>query len=33
MAKDNLTMVDVTNVLRGGVVDPVLSGNWAGRES
>jgi hypothetical protein len=25
MAKDNLTMVDVTNVLRGGVVDPADS--------
>lgn len=27
MAKDNLTMVDVTNVLRGGVVDPGESEN------
>jgi hypothetical protein len=30
MAKDNLTMVDVTNVLRGGVVDPaeLENGSW-----
>jgi hypothetical protein len=30
MAKDNLTMVDVTNVLRGGVVDPgeLEKGSW-----
>jgi hypothetical protein len=30
MAKDNLTMVDVTNVLRGGVVDPgeFENGSW-----
>jgi hypothetical protein len=30
MAKDNLTMVDVTNVLRGGVVDPAEfeNGSW-----
>jgi hypothetical protein len=30
MAKDNLTMLDVTNVLRGGVVDPAEyeNGSW-----
>lgn len=30
MTKDNLTMVDVTNVLRGGVVDPgeFENGSW-----
>jgi hypothetical protein len=30
MAKDNLTMVDVTNVPRGGVVDPgeLEKGSW-----
>jgi hypothetical protein len=30
MAKDNLTMVDVTNILRGGVVDPAEfeKGSW-----
>jgi hypothetical protein len=30
MAKDNLTMVDATNVLRGGVVDPgeFENGSW-----
>jgi hypothetical protein len=30
MAKDNLTMVDVTNVLRGGVLDPaeLENGSW-----
>ncbi len=30
MAKDNLTMVDVTNGLRGGVVDPgeFENGSW-----
>lgn len=30
MAKDELTMVDVTNVLRGGVVDPaeLQRGSW-----
>jgi len=30
MAKDNLTMVDVTNILRGGVVDPaeLEKGSW-----
>jgi Domain of unknown function (DUF4258) len=30
MAKDNLTMVDVTNILRGGVVDPAEfeNGSW-----
>jgi hypothetical protein len=30
VAKDNLTMVDVTNVLRGGVVDPAEfeNGSW-----
>ncbi len=30
MAKDNLTMVDVTNLLRGGVVDPAEfeNGSW-----
>lgn len=30
MTKDNLTMVDVANVLRGGVVDPAESekGTW-----
>jgi hypothetical protein len=30
MAKDSLTMVDVTNVLRGGVVDPAEfeNGSW-----
>ena len=30
MAKDNLTMVDVTNVLRGGLVDPAEfeKGSW-----
>jgi hypothetical protein len=33
MAKDNLTMVDVTNVLRGGVVDPAEfeNGSWRHR--
>lgn len=30
MAKDNLTMVDATNVLRGGVIDPgeLENGSW-----
>jgi len=30
MAKDNLTMVDVANVLRGGVLDPaeLENGSW-----
>jgi hypothetical protein len=30
MAKDNLTMVDVTNILQGGVVDPAEfeNGSW-----
>ena len=30
MAKDKLTMVDVTNILRGGVVDPAEfeNGSW-----
>lgn len=30
MAKDNLTMMDVANVLRGGVVDPgeYENGSW-----
>ncbi|HSO34725.1 MAG TPA: DUF4258 domain-containing protein [Labilithrix sp.] len=30
LAKDNLTMVDATNVLRGGVVDPgeLENGTW-----
>jgi hypothetical protein len=30
MGKDNLTMVDVANVLRGGVVDPgeLENGSW-----
>lgn len=30
MAKDNLTMIDVTNILRGGVVDPpeLENGSW-----
>jgi hypothetical protein len=30
MAKDNMTMLDVTNVLRGGVVDPgeYENGSW-----
>lgn len=30
MAKDNLTMLDVANVLRGGVVDPgeYENGSW-----
>ena len=33
MAKDNLTMVDVTNVLRGGVLDPaeLENGSWRHR--